>query len=148
MLEVNETQIKYKRCDNLEGPLIVVNKNDVYSIKYTNGNTDNFIKSTSAEPRYNNSGNSSTNRNNINPYNGEKKVHPLAWVTLACTIGIIFASIFAIIAVLIIAPIAKQKIKAQPDRYKGLDIILGCQIAVEISLLIGLLLLLLIFAFL
>ncbi len=44
VVEITETQIKYKRCNNIDGPLFVESKNNVYSIKYTNGNTDHFIK--------------------------------------------------------------------------------------------------------
>ena len=32
VLEINDAEIKYKRCDNLNGPLIVINKWDVFMI--------------------------------------------------------------------------------------------------------------------
>jgi len=71
VIEINETQIKYKRCNNLNGPLMVINKNIVRSIKYTNGNSYHFIKTVQKEDsRSVNGGN--TNRN----YNGEKIEHP------------------------------------------------------------------------
>lgn len=40
VIEINPTEIKYKRCDNLDGPLIVIPKNDVKFIRYTNGTTE------------------------------------------------------------------------------------------------------------
>ncbi len=40
VIEINPTEIKYKKCDNLDGPLIVIPKNDVRYIRYTNGITE------------------------------------------------------------------------------------------------------------
>ena len=37
VLEISTTEIKYKNCDNLEGPTISVLRKDVFSIKYGNG---------------------------------------------------------------------------------------------------------------
>jgi hypothetical protein len=38
--EISPTQIKYRRVDNLTGPLFVVNSGEVYSVKYKNGSMD------------------------------------------------------------------------------------------------------------
>ncbi len=40
--EVNVTEVKYKKQDNLTGPVYTVNKTDVYSIHYENGTKDVF----------------------------------------------------------------------------------------------------------
>ena len=40
--EVSVTEIKYKKQDNLTGPVYTVNKTDVYSIHYENGTKDVF----------------------------------------------------------------------------------------------------------
>jgi hypothetical protein len=37
VLEITPTEIHYKRFDNLEGPLIIVRKSDVFMIRYANG---------------------------------------------------------------------------------------------------------------
>ena len=42
ILEVTPSEIKYKKYSNLEGPVFVVNKTDVLSIRYENGETDVF----------------------------------------------------------------------------------------------------------
>ncbi len=42
--EIKETQIQYKRLDNLEGPVYTIKKSDVESITYSNGSTDRFVK--------------------------------------------------------------------------------------------------------
>jgi hypothetical protein len=44
VIEVGSKVIKYKRCDNLSGPLIVVNIENVFMIKYANGTKEVFKK--------------------------------------------------------------------------------------------------------
>lgn len=49
--EINETEIKYARHNVADGPVYVVNKSDVASIKYTNGQIDKFdVAPTPAAP--------------------------------------------------------------------------------------------------
>ena len=38
--EITPIEIKYRRFDNLSGPLVVINKNEVFSIKYENGTVE------------------------------------------------------------------------------------------------------------
>ncbi|WP_240773358.1 hypothetical protein [Pontibacter sp. SGAir0037] len=40
--EITLSEVKYKRFDNLEGPLISIAKQDVFMIKYENGTKDVF----------------------------------------------------------------------------------------------------------
>jgi len=124
VIEISETLIKYKRCDNLDGPLMVINKNDAHSIKYVNGATENFIKTVEKDDSR-----SVSSSNKPQNFSGEKKVHPLAYVVLACTIGIIIPFLFGLtlLAALIIAPIAKAKINAEPNKYTGLLLVKICQ---------------------
>jgi hypothetical protein len=42
VLEIGTSEVKYKRCDNLEGPTISVYKKDVFMITYSNGIKDVF----------------------------------------------------------------------------------------------------------
>ncbi len=42
VLEIGTTEIKYKRCDNQEGPTISIFKKDVFMITYSNGIKDVF----------------------------------------------------------------------------------------------------------
>jgi len=56
--EITPTQIKYRRSDNLSGPLIIISKSEVLSIKYENGNVEVINssapnKQTSNTPRLN-----------------------------------------------------------------------------------------------
>jgi hypothetical protein len=42
VLEVSQTEIKYKKFDNLNGPTFSISKNDVFMVKYENGSKDVF----------------------------------------------------------------------------------------------------------
>lgn len=42
VLEVNESQVKYKNSTNLDGPTIVIKKEDVLKIAYESGKVDDF----------------------------------------------------------------------------------------------------------
>jgi hypothetical protein len=46
VLEISTNEIKYKRFDNPEGPNYVIEKSQVFMIKYENGNKDVFNNST------------------------------------------------------------------------------------------------------
>lgn len=48
VLEISTTEIKYKNCDNLEGPTIAVLRKDVFSIKYANGKKEVFTQEKSS----------------------------------------------------------------------------------------------------
>ncbi|MFT5582210.1 MAG: hypothetical protein ACI9G9_001475 [Psychromonas sp.] len=50
VIELSQLELKYKRCRNLDGPNIVINKNDVLLIRYSNGETDTFASRKTAEP--------------------------------------------------------------------------------------------------
>ena len=43
VLEINDNEIKYKKCDNLDGPAYIIGKSSVKGIHYANG-TDETIK--------------------------------------------------------------------------------------------------------
>ena len=40
VLEIGQSEIKYKKCDNQNGPTISIRKSEVFSIKYPNGSKD------------------------------------------------------------------------------------------------------------
>ena len=51
VIELSDTEIKYKKCDNLEGPTISTNKKNVFMVRYANGTVDviNAISNNSSE---------------------------------------------------------------------------------------------------
>lgn len=47
--EVSQTEVQYKKAELMDGPMYIINKNDIVKIVYKNGYTD-VIKSTATEP--------------------------------------------------------------------------------------------------
>jgi hypothetical protein len=55
ILEITETSVKYKKLNNLDGPVYSIDKSKVTKIKYSNGSTDVFSKESKEESNENNS---------------------------------------------------------------------------------------------
>jgi hypothetical protein len=53
VLEIGSTEIKYKNSANQDGPVYVMNKSDISSIKYENGTEDVFAKTSQADQESN-----------------------------------------------------------------------------------------------
>jgi hypothetical protein len=101
VIEVTLNEIKYKKCDNLDGPIYTVAKKDVFSIKYANGTKDIIKEEVNTQPK------TSTSTAD------EKKIHWGALVGLICSlIGISLLGI-------IFAFIGLNTIKEYPNKYKG-----------------------------
>src|SRR5688572_10014767 len=43
VLEVNISEISFKRMDLLDGPLMIISKNEIRKIKYASGAVDSFV---------------------------------------------------------------------------------------------------------
>jgi len=43
IIEISDKEIKYKRCDNYDGPLYTISKSKVYAVVYSNGITEHII---------------------------------------------------------------------------------------------------------
>ena len=48
VIEIGLDDLRYKRCDNLNGPIVVLPKHFVFMVQYANGQTENFKQSTNA----------------------------------------------------------------------------------------------------
>ena len=107
VIEITRTEIKYKKCDMLDGPLYVVKKSKIFIIKYANGARDVFKEETI--------------ENDQNSNQNVKKNHNLA--TLAFIFGLIgiYPSVISILGIagIIFGIMALKKIKQEPDKYKG-----------------------------
>jgi hypothetical protein len=120
VIEITDDKIKYKRCDNLDGPLFVVSKTSIQSITYVNGVVDVIVP-----PAYNpNNGSSGEPRRN---HTGPQIIHPkAAWGFGLLIAGlltfIIGIGIIGIILALIFSTKAQKEIMADPKRYKGLTL--------------------------
>lgn len=53
VLEINETEVKFKRFDYIDGPTIILPKSELISIKYPNGNVETFKNSNTVNSKTN-----------------------------------------------------------------------------------------------
>jgi Domain of unknown function (DUF4190) len=113
VIEISSKFIKYKHCDNLSEPLRVVNADNVFMIKYANGNKE-IIKRADLEVQPNKKGSSAPA--NIVPI-VEKKYNDMAVVSIA-TFILYFTIILAPLP-FIFGLIALSQFKKDPDKYKG-----------------------------
>lgn len=145
VLEINSTEIKYKRCDYIDGPTIVINKSDVSQIRYGNGlieliksgtNNSNSKANTAAtdeEQDYYSAQNRikpiTTPHNNSYYKDYKKKTNFFSIASMVSAIASIFWIVLAIVyfpLLLILVPLpillgimALREIRANPDFYKG-----------------------------
>jgi hypothetical protein len=106
VLEIKDTEVKYKRFDNFGEPTITINKSSISSITYSNG-TNEVIKAENS---------SNTNFNSIENSSGRKKVG-LAIASLV--VGIIGFPFGGGILALIFGVIQLSRIRMQPNVYGG-----------------------------
>lgn len=132
--EITLTEIKYKKCNNLDGPTISIRKNDVLLIKYANGTREIISKIDSSEKN----DDDYIDRNAKKQTPVKKKTHGLAVTSYIVALSGLAVAWFIAGAVgiatgivsLIFGIIALSKIKKQPEKYKGkgfavLGIIIG-----------------------
>ena len=136
--EITLTEIKYKKCINLDGPTISLAKADVYLIKYTNGTKD-IINEVAVKvqddyvnpnpiPRYSNSPTTpiytnpnSTPKNPASRVNteGPKKTEGFGvWGFILGILGIFVGGIPLGITAIIFGAISLTKINKHPEKYK------------------------------
>jgi hypothetical protein len=108
VLEIGTQEIKYKKCDNLEGPTISILKKDVFMITYANGTKDVF------QEENNQSSFDSTNNNTTNNTSSTPKVNGFAVTSLI--LGILG---FIPLLGMIFGMIALGQINSDPDKYRG-----------------------------
>jgi len=108
--EINQTEIKYKRCDNPGGPTITINKSEVLFIKYANGAKEIFKENEQVVK---------SNDKNTEPYL-KQYVHPGGIISFASSIvGLfIFGIPFGLLA-MILGIASVTKISSNPDKFRG-----------------------------
>jgi len=115
--EIGQNEIKYRRCDNLSGPIISILKSDVSLIKYSNGNREVISTPSNAVAH-----NSIQQRDD----NGQKQEY-LGLIgssigTLGMAIGAISLSLVGLwlwtgLAAVILGSISLRKLKKHPEKY-------------------------------
>jgi len=117
--EITIDAIKYKKCDNLNGPTYPIKKSKVFMLKYPNATKD-IISPNNSTPKNISENNNSSSANNDNTH---KKTAGLAvavfvigLVGLVTPLGI---GLVCELLALIFGAVSLAKIKRHPDEYKG-----------------------------
>jgi hypothetical protein len=111
LIEIGDDYIKYKRCDNLDGPTYNVSKTKVFMILYYNGKKEVIEHNAADEkPKY-----QEQTKNNNNQYNSsESEINGFALASFV--FGILgFIPLLGII----LGVIANNQISKNPNKYKG-----------------------------
>ncbi|MEW6774267.1 MAG: hypothetical protein AB1304_09760 [Bacteroidota bacterium] len=117
VIEINDNEIKYKRCDNINGPTYTISKSKIYMIKYANGVSEH-IESTEPDKGI------KQQPTTTNTTDKKNKTYPpgytLSWILFALSLIPSFFTSLSIYFLMFTARNAKRKIKEHPDLYKGL----------------------------
>jgi len=110
VIEISQTEIKYKRCDTPDGPLISVYKSDVFMIKYANGTKEVFKE---APPK----------RQSGNPPVTQERARENGFATASYSLGLMVLLLggFTALPAIITGVIALHQINANPGKYYGRD---------------------------
>jgi hypothetical protein len=141
VLEINEDNVKYKMCDNLDGPTFTKNKGLIFMIKYPNGastviNADDknrTIESSKIDSNYE-----------------QKEFEPLAAIGFAFNLLSLLILLIEIVAFIIpitsalfgltgaiLLIISSRKFKSNPNKYKGKGFLIAGLVISLISSIIG-----------
>jgi hypothetical protein len=118
LMEIGDDYVKYKRCDNLDGPTFTLSKSKLFMIVYSNGSKE-VIDHNEQNPNLNKQSENSTYkwRANEDSNNSGRETHPLAIASFAFgLLGFIplLGAVFGAIAI--------EKIKNNPEKYRGKDL--------------------------
>lgn len=112
--EISESIIKYRRCDNLSGPLYSISKSKVFMIKYSNGNKDIFDKEENQNEN-NKSTNDKTKTEGFGIIGFAIGIFSIPiWLLVTMIVGLV-AGILSIV----FGAISLSKIHKYPQKYKG-----------------------------
>lgn len=138
--EVSATEVRYKRCDNLEGPTFVTLKSDLFMIKYSNGTREVMKEEVSKVQKSGPSNNNGSGNTNYHQNSLGQPTHPAAiaafflgigpfvlsfFLRLITTVAPLFPLLYILIAVIapILALIAAKRFRKadreNPEAYKG-----------------------------
>ncbi len=117
IIEINDSEIKYKRCDFLEGPLYTIHKSKVYLIQFSNGIIEHILYEGDKIEKKATESNTTSNSNN----NTAKKYPNDYWLTiLLFLVGwLLGAGIITWYMALFYARKARRIIQSNPSVYKG-----------------------------
>jgi len=110
--EIGQSEIKYRKCNNLTGPIISISKSEVTSIHYSNGTRDFFDPSEAFIPNR-----TVPTNNNINVPLKTEGLGIAGFIS--GLVGLFIAGIPLGAIGVVFGGISLSKIKKQPQRFKG-----------------------------
>jgi hypothetical protein len=127
IMEVGVNEIKYKKCNNLDGPTYSILKRDVFMIKYSNGSKDLFkeepVKRVYEEkPSQTNYGSQQKQRAHAGGVTG--LVFGSVGLSFGIVLGYLFSVFFGLFWILgipafILGIVAVSAKRRRPEKYKG-----------------------------
>lgn len=87
--EINSNEIKYKRCDNLDGPVYTIDKSSVLMVKYVNGTKEVFSQKEELKTS------NETNKDQISTPPVKRKVEAFSLLSFFIGIAGLLIGIFA-----------------------------------------------------
>jgi len=112
IIEITEKEIKYKRCDNLDGPIYSMNKEKIYVIIYRNGYKEYIYTKQSSDDNVSKTSNKTSNTT---------KSYPVSLILALVFSGltIIYIGMFLWPTIPFLARNARRLIQKYPDKYTG-----------------------------
>lgn len=132
--EIGLTEIKYRNCNNLSGPIISIAKSSVAAIMFSNGSHEIF---TVDDPAL------QSNNASITGNTDERQVEGFAIAGLAAgVVGLFIATIPLGAVAIVFGAISLSRIKKNPKKYKGnglaiASLILGLVLVVAMIILLA-----------
>jgi hypothetical protein len=114
LLEIGDDYLKYKRCDNLDGPTFSVSKSKVFMIVYSNGNKEVIDHEEEEEDKSKNEEISAPRYNTQTNYSAAQETNGFAIASFI--LGILG---FIPLAGIILGIVATKQITKNPNRFKG-----------------------------
>lgn len=125
--EVGVNEIRYKKCDRLDGPDYTILKKDILSIKYSNGEIERFTTATNTTTNGNSTYNAPAPQQREGP-----RTDPFAIVALAAGGLAILAGLGSVLlgaAAIVFGALSITRIRKEPGRFKGRGMAIAGMIA-------------------
>lgn len=111
ILEVGVSEIKYKKCSNLEGPTYSILKSTVFMLKYKNGDKDVFNEESTPSKSA-----TGSDDQQIEPFSMVSFITGMTGLVLGLFLSIAIGIFLGVLAI-VFGAISLNRIKRNPDKY-------------------------------
>jgi len=115
--EITEGEIKYKKCDNLDGPTYSIRKSEVKEVTYANGTTDTFSQDKNQPIQ-----NQSTTERNVEGFGLASFLLSLLGILLLflpASLGSIILLLLVALLAVIFGIVGISRVRKNPERLMG-----------------------------